>query len=85
MIDESGLKPGAGGYTYRYFKRAPGSRQHVYGGRCKAEHIQIPSLKTELFMEKYDTYSVETVPVRELIFIKIPKQEGSTGQYKLSF
>ena len=29
------------GYTYRYFKRASGSRQHVYGGRCKAEHIQV--------------------------------------------
>ena len=34
-------KSGAGGYTYRYFKRVPGSRQHVYGGRCKAEHIQV--------------------------------------------
>ena len=51
------LKPGAGGYTYRYFKRAPGSRQHVYGGRCKAEHIQVSNGAPELFMEKYNTYT----------------------------
>ena len=45
-----------------HFKRRNGPSQRVYGRRCKAEHLPLPSGETGAFMEKYASYTREKSP-----------------------